>query len=312
MALSQARFFLFLLVAGAYLLVLPLGWIAGIAVDYASVATFLKMIALPVAAAVLYAAFRGMEPMRVALEAMLAGLLLTVPVGLSTYIAIGADFPLADAQLIGMDAALGFDWHSFIGFVDARPWLAATLGLAYRSFGLQLLVVPVLLAVCGRHLRSYALVMGYGVVCLVSSAVSLWYPALGTYSVYALAPRSLASIDPYFGYAFLDEFHAVRDDPNFVFSLSRMAGILTFPSVHAAVAVLCAWAMWDIRPLRHAFLLLNVLMAISAVSHANHYLVDIVAGLGVAGAAIAAVGALLGLARPSRQEAGAGLAARGH
>ncbi len=71
-----------------------------------------------------------------------------------------------------------------------------------------------------------------------------------------------------------------------------MMGILTFPSVHAAVAMLCAWAMWPIRPLRYPFLLLNILMTVSAVSHAGHYLADIIAGIGIAAATIAIVNKL--------------------
>ena len=33
------------------------------------------------------------------------------------------NLPLVDKQLLSVDAALGFDWIGYVGFVNARPWL---------------------------------------------------------------------------------------------------------------------------------------------------------------------------------------------
>jgi membrane-associated phospholipid phosphatase len=65
------------------------------------------------------------------------------------------------------------------------------------------------------------------------------------------------------------------------------SGIVTMPSGHAAGAFLCAWAAWDMKLLRIPLLLLNVLMAVAAISHGGHYLVDILAGGMVAALSIA-------------------------
>lgn len=72
-------------------------------------------------------------------------------------------------------------------------------------------------------------------------------------------------------------------------SVVNASGIMTFPSAHAAVALLRAWAMWDVKPMRYPFAGWNALMASSAVSHANHDLVDVIAGLGMAALSIATV-----------------------
>ena len=84
----------------------------------------------------------------------------------------------------------------------------------------------------------------------------------------------------------------MRSQTDFVLKLDNVAGLLTFPSVHAGVAALCAWAAWDSRLLRYPFLVLNIGMATAAVSHANHYLIDVVAGLGLAGVTISVTSAL--------------------
>jgi membrane-associated phospholipid phosphatase len=292
MTIAKARTILFSVVASIYAVAFLLGWWIGIAIDYSSIAMLLIVCAPPIVMAVPYTIFRRMEPMRVALEAIFCGVILTVPIGLLTYVAMRLNFPLADEALVRMDMALGFDWQAFISFIDARPILAAALGYSYQSFSFQLLFIPILLVMFGKPVRAYSMIAAFGLLCVVASAISVWYPALGTYVVYDVPADSLVNINAHFGFAFLSEFHAVRNAPDFVFSLSNMQGILTFPSVHASVAVLCAWAVWGIRSLRYPFLALNVLMAVSAVSHANHYLVDVIAGIGVAGATIAVIAAL--------------------
>lgn len=302
MTIAKARTILFSVVASIYAVAFLLGWWMEIAIDYLSIATLLIVCAPPIVMAIPYTIFRRMEPMRVALESAFCGVLLTIPIGLLTYVAMRLNFPLADEALVRMDLALGFDWPAFIRFVDARPFLAAVLSYSYQSFSFQLLSIPVLLVMFGQSVRAYAMVAAFGLLCVVASAISVWYPALGTYVVYNVPPGSLANINAHFGFAFLSEFHAVRSDPDFVFSLSKMQGILTFPSVHASVAVLCAWAVWGIRSLRYPFLVLNVFMAVSAVSHANHYVVDVIAGIGVAGVTIAVVAALFQLDSSVREK----------
>ncbi|WP_425277651.1 phosphatase PAP2 family protein [Mesorhizobium amorphae] len=137
--------------------------------------------------------------------------------------------------------------------------------------------------------------------CACSRAFSEpWYPALGTYAAYGVGIGDLTNINAKFGFFFLDQFHAVRDQHEFVLKLSQAAGIVTFPSVHAGLAGLCAWAAWDSRVLRYPLLVLNILMATSAVSHANHYMVDVIAGLGIAALTISIATSLF--YRPSAAE----------
>lgn len=237
--------------------------------------------------------------LRTAIECCGFGVLLIVPITLSTYLATWMNFPLADLQLSRWDRSLGVNWTAMMGWIDQHPLLAEALNKAYRSFALQLLIFPLLLALAGKHVRAYQMVAAYGLLCFLSSAVSISFPALGTYSHYQFDARSLEHIDATYGYFFLEQFHAVRNDPGFVWRLKESMGILTFPSVHAAVAVLCAWALWPLIWLRYPALLLNLVMGFSAVPPANHYVVDVIAGVVVA---LAAIGAVTYVTGPSRRE----------
>lgn len=236
---------------------------------------------------------RKMFRLAPSLEAVALGVFMTVPILISTYLAASLDMPLMDAPLMRADAALGLHWVAFIQFVDARPAFAEILARAYTSFAIQLLALPLILGATGRYGRSYVMILSFGVLSYISSIVSIWFPALGTYSVYGMTEGQLHNINDHYGFAFLHDFNAVREQARFVLSAANASGIVTFPSVHAAGALLCAWAAWDLKPVRYPFVAWNILMGISAVSHANHYLIDVIAGAAIASVSIYLVSEVL-------------------
>ena len=230
--------------------------------------------------------WRGLDRLTVAIETIAAGLLLTIPTLVISYAVMRTGLPMADASLSKMDAALGFDWTSFVRWVDGHPRLSHLLGSAYISFAFQLLGIPFLLGIAGYPARAYHFITGYFILCAGSCLIAAWFPAVGAYAYYSVPKDALTSINAHFGYFFLDSFNAVRNDPNFTLSLDNASGIITFPSIHAGVAMLCVWATWPVPFLRYLFLVLNAAMCVSAVTHGSHYLVDVFAGIAVAWAVI--------------------------
>lgn len=225
---------------------------------------------------------RGMFVLRGLMEVMGCAVVISYAGIVWSYSAISFELPLADSYLIALDRGLGFDWLSFVSIIDRMPWLDFVLFAAYQSFMYQLLLIPLFLVATGLATRGYMLVAGFGLLCMVSSIISIWFPALGAHVALSVDPASLKHLNPHFGYAFLEQFHSVRDDTVFLLTVNKAAGILTFPSVHAGAACLCAWAAWGSRLLRFPAVLANIAMAISAVSHGSHYLVDVVAGVALA------------------------------
>ncbi len=225
---------------------------------------------------------RGFLKSSFVVEALAGGIAFSVLVLMSTYLAVSLNAPLADNTLLTLDQRIGFDGAALIRAIDTMPALSWALMHAYASFSLQLILLPMILIVFGHPARAFTLVLAYAVVGFVASFVSIWFPALGSHVVLGIDPDTLASINPYFGHAFLDQFHAVREQPEFLFSLETAEGILTFPSVHAAVAFLCAASAFSLPWLRYPFLVLNGLMGFATLTHGGHYLVDVFAGVGVA------------------------------
>src|SRR5262249_14325691 len=70
--------------------------------------------------------------------------------------------------------------------------------------------------------------------------------------------------------------------------LEHFGGAVTFPSFHAAAAILYAWALWPLRWVRPFSLAVNGLMLVATPIGGGHYLVDVLAGVMVAAGSISA------------------------
>ena len=89
------------------------------------------------------------------------------------------------------------------------------------------------------------------------------------------------------GVRHLNDFFALREGRFTEFHLSKMEGIITFPSFHCVLAVLTAWALWPLRwlgPLAAAF---NALVLVSTIPQGGHYLADILSGMAIGLAVLA-------------------------
>jgi hypothetical protein len=80
----------------------------------------------------------------------------------------------------------------------------------------------------------------------------------------------------------------LRDGSLPVLDLFQMGGVVTFPSFHAAAAVLYAGALWPVRWIRWLALLPNAAMLVAKPIGGRHFLADVIAGIIVAGLSIVA------------------------
>lgn len=289
--LSRARIALFTTAAAACCGLLLLPW-TKIALDPAPLYRLLPSLSL-IFGLCIYLHRRRMIMLRGLMDVLGCAVLISYAGIVWSYAAISLAFPLADQRLIALDEGLGFNWIAFVSAIDGMPWLETLLFAAYQSFLYQLLLIPLLLVASGLPVRGYMLVTGFGLLCLSASVISIWFPALGAHVAYGVDPVTLKNLNPHFGYAFLEQFHAVRNDARFLLSVDKAAGILTFPSVHAGTALLCAWAAWGSRLLRLPIGVLNIAMAASAISHGSHYMVDVLAGLALAAVIVMALDLLI-------------------
>ena len=262
-------------------------WV-GLSIDWRSFTPF-AVFAVCVLCLLAYVIKRRLVLLKAPLELLFLSTLIGVPILVLSFCAMRLNFSLADNEFADADTLMGFSSRSLISAVGKNVLLANALELSYRSFAIQLLLIPFWLSLTGSIERAYLFITSFIVLCLIAIAVAIFLPALGTYRHFGLTASDLGHISPHFGTCFLPALEAVRSDPGFVLTFGTSSGIIAFPSVHAATAVLCAWAMSASAKLGPLMLVVNVFMFVSAVTHGAHYLVDVLAGLLVAIAAIGIV-----------------------
>lgn len=215
-------------------------------------------------------------------------IIVTAIVGPLSYVVAALDWPLQDHALAALDRAMGFDARGVILFVNDYPTLAGVLGFGYGMIKWPLLAIPIVLAATRRFARLQQFVTALMLALMITILISIFVPAIGCYQLLGLMPADVPNVNVT---AFLLGQHdipAVRDGSLRHLELLKLAGIVTFPSFHTASAVLFAWAFAPVRFFGPMALVTNALMIASTPVVGGHYLIDVVAGAGLAICAIAA------------------------
>jgi len=131
-------------------------------------------------------------------------------------------------------------------------------------------------AIIGRSDRNRELLWAGMLSALITASLSGLLPALGPCLKGDMPKWSAVLV-------------TLRDGSLSRFALLNMAGIVTFPSFHTALAILLVYVH---RPPLRSFvpvLILNVVMLVAIPFAGHHYLVDMIAGASVAAISIAIV-----------------------
>lgn len=191
--------------------------------------------------------------------------------------------PLRDDWLAFADGLLGFHWPAFNSFITpAMPFI----GWSYNTFTFQPFILIPALFLFNQDDNAWRLVIASSAMLLITAAIFPFFPALGAEQHFG-APSTMAG-EP-FGLAIQQMKGGAR-----LVTHSMIAGLVSFPSDHAGGAVIYAWAAWRLPFARWVFLVVNMLMFVSAIPIGAHYLVDVLAG-GLVG--VSAIALSLGLMR---------------
>ena len=109
---------------------------------------------------------------------------------------------------------------------------------------------------------------------------SVLIPTMGPMS--ALATHTKFVNLPTLGRTTAEIVLALRERTLNTIDFDALNGIISFPSLHAAVAILVSYTLRWNKALFPFVLILDGLMLISAVPCGNHYLADVLGGVGVA------------------------------
>ena len=202
-----------------------------------------------------------------------------------TYIAASADFPLQDATLARWDQLLGLDWTAYYHFITARPTLVQYAYFFYAMITWPTMGVPIVLGLTENYVRLQNFTMACILTVCATAVVSSLVPAFGTYHQYGL-PTDFSGFNATGYLVQLDRLPPVRDGTLRILNISHLGGIITFPSFHAAAAVLALWGFWGVWWMRPLSLITNLGMLMATPLLGGHYFVDVLAGVGFAALAI--------------------------
>ena len=205
-----------------------------------------------------------------------------------SYVVAAANLPLQDANLQAIDEALGLDWRGYIEYVDRHPLLAEWLRLGYSMIQWPIFLLPVVLAAAARYRRLQEFILAFTIALTVTVIISAFVPAIGVFYQLGLDPASYHNLNPGAYLAQLQDLPLVRDGSLRRLELFGLAGLVAFPSFHAASAALYAWAFWPVRWFRPVAIVSNAVMLAATPIDGGHYFIDLIAGIAVAAFAIMA------------------------
>jgi membrane-associated phospholipid phosphatase len=218
-------------------------------------------------------------------EAVLVSVVLGVSLACLSYVGAATDLPLRDNDIIWIDRHLGFDWLAVMSSLDHSSHLLSMLDGAYATFTAQLVGAALALVIAGRIRELDRFFIIFACASIIAEALSVLIPTLGP--IWALADTARFTNLPTLGRATAEIVVALRDKTLGAIDFEAVNGIISFPSMHAAVAIIVPYTLRWNRWLFWPVAVLDAVMLVSAVPSGNHYLADVIAGVSVAVLAIA-------------------------
>jgi membrane-associated phospholipid phosphatase len=213
-------------------------------------------------------------------------ILIVTFMGPLTYVGCALNFPLQDQLFLALDRALGIDPKMLLTFFNERPDWEAWLEAGYGMIKWPLLGAPIILGMTGRIRRLQTFVMAFALALIATLVIAAIVPAIGTYYGLGLDPASMTNLDTHVYALQMHDIPALRDGSLRELKLFKLAGVVSFPSFHAASALIYAWALWPVRGVGVFLAALNVVMLVATPVIGAHYFVDVLGGIAVAVAAI--------------------------
>jgi membrane-associated phospholipid phosphatase len=193
------------------------------------------------------------------------------------YLLLVFDRPLIDEALLRADEAIGIQWPILFTYLKGGP-LGDLLTVAYQSNGVTLAGVIALLGLTARENELDRFLMAFFVATLLTLAFWAVLPSFGaaTYLVSTGVVTHLpgATVDVGFAKVLL----AFKTGELKEMFLNDLKGLVAFPSMHTAMALLVIHAVRDFKFLFWPGLVWTALILVSIPVDGGHHVVDVFGG----------------------------------
>jgi hypothetical protein len=211
-------------------------------------------------------------------QMLLFGILCLVITCLSSVIVAYASqrfaFPLQDRLFENADAALGLNWLKVVHWADGHPDIPKAFRMAYDGMSLQIGLPVIVLALANRLGDVRAYLLAFVLTLVVTIVISMLLPAGGP-----IISADLGTFNNlrFTGATPIHHLMLLREPGPLVLN-DAPGGIATFPSFHAAIAVLTPLTLRRYRPLFLVLLLVDGAMLCGTITEGAHYFSDVLAG----------------------------------
>ncbi len=188
-----------------------------------------------------------------------------------TQIAARTPSPLVDDSLGRADSCFGVSTGRIVRFVVSHPWLHELLNRTYGQEQRLMFVSLFLPIFCGRARYARRFILSVLLAGILTVSIFAFLPASGPWTMGGFKPAPIQAV--------MDTaLHQLKSGQPMRFQF-ELSSIISFPSFHVVLAVLCAVALWRIRYVRWPSTILCVLICVSTVTTGWHYFVDVLGGL---------------------------------
>ncbi|WP_164913493.1 phosphatase PAP2 family protein [Sphingomonas sp. UV9] len=197
--------------------------------------------------------------------------------------------PYADPAMAAVDnVLLPFSWRQMVEALGPRHDLVTVMCAIYQSLNWQPFVLMAALAIKADELTVWRFAHAWCLALALSVAIFAIAPSVTAYVHYGINPSAMPALTVNAGWRPAEVLHAIRDGSLREVTTFGVPGLITFPSFHAAGAMLLAWGFSKIRPFGLIFVSLNVAMLPCIPAIGSHYFVDVIGGIIVAGTSLLA------------------------
>jgi membrane-associated phospholipid phosphatase len=241
---------------------------------------------IPLAVLFVYCSWRHFPRLAHLARTVLSLVLFTNAVSILSVILTGIlPLPRWDEALATADRALGLNWLDMYHWLTRHPTIEASAHTVYGSLGPEVLILLVALELLGHHNQARAFLLWFMVSTIATVGIGALIPAAGAFVYYHLPAASTTG--------YVAQWADLRDGTLRTINPFNYQGLVVFPSFHAALAVLCAYAARPLRTLKIPLLALNLLIILSSPAMGGHYFIDIIAGVILAALTISLPGHFL-------------------
>jgi len=197
----------------------------------------------------------------------------------ATLAPMGGDY--ADGALAAADAILVpfVGWPQAVGWLVDHPALFRLCNFVYTSINWQAPLLVLLLALTGDGRTLRVITLAAGLSAIIGLTIFAFMPAQGAYIHHGFQRSDLPDLMVGLPFDFPIVLAALRDGSMDMLSSDSISGLISFPSFHAASAIMLsiAWARFGKSAI--PMHVLNAGVALSAIPIGSHYYTDILGGL---------------------------------